>query len=116
MRPTAVRARPPAPRRRRSRTHQCPTTTAPDLCGSSCTSLQGDSANCGSCGHACTGGQTCQSGACACPTTQTLCGTTCVDSSTDSAHCGASCAACSGGTTCQGGQCLCPSGTMLCGG
>jgi hypothetical protein len=36
-------------------------------CGTSCFDLQNDSTNCGSCGHICTLGQTCSSGACSCP-------------------------------------------------
>src|SRR5208337_2754369 len=39
----------------------------PDNCNGSCTNLQNDSSNCGSCGTACTDqGTTCQSGSCAC--------------------------------------------------
>ena len=34
------------------------------LCGTSCTNLSGDIANCGSCGHACSSDQFCAAGAC----------------------------------------------------
>src|SRR5258708_34094590 len=74
---------------------QCPTTAAPDLCGTACTNKQTDNANCGSCGHACSGGQTCQAGAGACPATQKLCNGTCGDVlGTDVNNCGACGASC----------------------
>ena len=59
-------------------------------CAGACADLQIDSANCGSCGNACTGGKICQGGQCKCPSTQTSCGTpeVCVDLNIDNAHCG----------------------------
>ena len=93
--------------------------------------LQADSANCGSCGHACGAGVACQAGACACngPTSQP-CGTcnagtetrTCnadgtwnawsacsggANLQTDNANCGACGNSCAAGVTCQGGTCPC---------
>jgi large repetitive protein len=41
-----------------------PCSSGQALCGSVCTSLQTDPVNCGTCGSACTGGQTCQNGRC----------------------------------------------------
>src|SRR5579884_2970045 len=42
-----------------------PGCTAPRLmCGSVCTDISSDPANCGSCGHACAGGQNCNGGSC----------------------------------------------------
>jgi hypothetical protein len=77
----------------------CPTAnpTACDVLGS-------DPNNCGSCGNVCTGGETCQSGACKCPAGETLCGTTCVNEATDSNNCGACPHSCLGGA-CSDGQC-----------
>jgi hypothetical protein len=39
-----------------------------DVCGSACADLTSDETNCGSCGHTCTSGQSCVSGACKFPT------------------------------------------------
>jgi len=52
------------------------------------TNLRTDNMNCGACGNACAGGQSCVSGACACPAGQTLCGGACVDLRTNSTNCG----------------------------
>jgi hypothetical protein len=56
------------------------------------------------CGNACTGGQICQGGACACPEGETTCGGQCVAESDDANNCGACGHGCLGGT-CSGGQC-----------
>jgi hypothetical protein len=65
-----------------------------------------DTNHCGTCGHGCTGGETCQSGVCACASGQVLCGTppTCVDEQTDGNQCGACGHSCLGGA-CSGGLC-----------
>ena len=70
--------------------------------------------NCGGCGKACTGGKTCQNGACACPSGTTNCGGTCANLQSDNSHCGACGNACSGGSACKNGECGCPQGTIDC--
>jgi hypothetical protein len=65
---------------------------------------QTDSNNCGTCGHACSGGETCSGGSCACGGGTTLCGTTCVNLQTDGNNCGA-CGQVCNGTTCASGFC-----------
>jgi len=78
--------------------------------------LSGDVAHCGACGNACTGGRTCQSGACSaavCVTGWGNCNTAeadgCeVDLAQDPAHCGACgymCAAPHAAPACVGGAC-----------
>jgi hypothetical protein len=82
---------------------------------SACVDLLGDGANCGTCGHACTGGDVCKSGACAPPCTVglTACGGNCVDLQTDESHCGG-CAntPCAPGNICVGGTCVIDCGTL----
>ena len=106
-------------------------------CGSGssayCASTMTDNANCGACGVICGNGQTCQSGACACPAGealsndkccpagQTSCGGTCVNTQNDPNHCGAcsgASAVCTGGTVCSGGACQisCPGSQVNCDG
>ena len=77
-----------------------------------------DTANCGTCGHACTSTQICAAGVCACSSGQTLCGGTCVSTSTDNANCGTCGHACTTGQACTAGVCTstCASGTTLCSG
>ncbi len=82
----------------------CCGATTPDVCGTSCVDLQTNNSNCGTCGHACTSGNTCQAGVCACPTGQTDCGT-CVNLQTSKANCNACGTACPGTQTCSGGVC-----------
>jgi hypothetical protein len=74
-------------------------------CNGQCTSL-GTTQNCGACGNACSDGQTCQGGSCACPAGLTNCNGTCVDLTSDPGHCGAC------GTTCQVSQ-FCQSGSCI---
>jgi hypothetical protein len=72
----------------------CPVCTGTtSCCGSSCVDRMTDEANCGSCGHACTG------------STPICCGGSCVAS--DATHCGGACTAC-GGTSplCCGNTCV----------
>lgn len=91
-------------------------------CGSGCTDLQSDPANCGSCGYACPSGQVCLASVCmdfipvivttaetpACPKFTTACPfkgtTTCVDLNTDSNNCGYCGHVCTTGS-CSGGTC-----------
>jgi hypothetical protein len=82
---------------------------------STCVDPLTDAQHCGACGNACTGGQICDQGSCACPTGQTLCGDTCVDTQTSTDNCGGCGNACVGGQVCDGGDCACPSGQTLCG-
>jgi hypothetical protein len=86
------------------------------LCGAACANTQTDDANCGACATACTGGEHCTSGKCACAAGQTSCNGACVDTSSDENNCGMCGKACSGGQTCNAGMCACPSGQTLCGG
>jgi hypothetical protein len=89
------------------------------LCDGGC--VANDPHNCGTCGNSCSGGATCDAGACGCTPGAHDCGGTCV-SNAAVASCGtSSCAACpvpSGGSaTCDGTSCgtSCPGGTSLCG-
>jgi hypothetical protein len=88
--------------------------TGKSCCNGTCTSLTVDSANCGTCGHACpVSGATCTNGTCGCnPPKSALCGQdagvqgACADLTSDSHNCGA-CGAPCGGTTplCSNGAC-----------
>jgi hypothetical protein len=82
------------------------------LCGTSCTNLSADIANCGSCGHACASGEFCAGGAClAC---SPVCGAVCVDLAADHANCGSCGHACLASEACTSGACVTCS--TLCGG
>lgn len=69
-------------------------------CNGVCVDTQTSTLNCGACGIACLGGQTCTAGKCGCPETQAFCGGQCVNA--DRQHCGASCAQCQGDEICVG--------------
>ena len=86
------------------------------MCTGACVNTQTDNSNCGACGTACAGGQSCAAGACACPMGQIFCGGRCVNPLTDNANCGACGTACSGGQSCTNGTCACPGGGASCGG
>ena len=47
-------------------------------CGKQCLNLSTDSANCGACGNACSGGQTCSGGVCTCPADQSFINGSCI--------------------------------------
>jgi hypothetical protein len=81
-----------------------------------CANLQSDAQHCGSCGTACTGGQICDQGSCACPSGQILCGDRCVDTLSNLQNCGTCGNACVGGQVCASGSCECPAGQTLCDG
>lgn len=57
------------------------------------------------CSPACTGGQICVDGGCACPSYQSLCDGQCIPTSADPSNCGECGNACTGGTACSGGEC-----------
>jgi hypothetical protein len=82
------------------------------LCGTSCSNLSGDVANCGSCGNACAPDQFCAGGACL--PCSPVCGGACVDLTADDANCGSCGHACLAGEACTSGACA-PCATV-CGG
>lgn len=72
------------------------------VCGANpCVDLTSDSTNCGACGTACAGGQTCQASACKCPQDKAFCGNQCVAASRMA--CGATCSACLADEVCNQG-------------
>jgi hypothetical protein len=92
----------------------CPCPRGQYQCDGTCIDVQNDDSNCGSCGNACSGEQTCQSGVCACPDAgQTYCSQSgaCTDLSNDYHNCGSCGNACSiEGQTCVNGVCQCGGG------
>src|SRR5207248_2440580 len=77
-------------------------------CAGKCVDLKTDSANCGACNTACSGGQVCNIGSCSvtCRTGTTNCSGGCVDEQTDPAHCGDCTHACAAGQKCSSGACV----------
>lgn len=74
-----------------------------EMCGTECVNLA-TTANCGSCGNACTNpGEICASDACACPQGDLLCDTGCADPQLSPANCGACGNLCD--VACSAGQC-----------
>ena len=73
------------------------------LCAGSCVDTTTNLDNCGTCGNACTTGQSCSAGVCGtgsgCSTGDTSCGGICTDLTSDPDNCG-SC-----GNICPGGSC-----------
>jgi hypothetical protein len=93
-------------------------TCSKTLCNGACIDTQSDTANCGACGHACSGATPyCQSGQCTCPSPYTVCGNQCVPLDGSPDNCGACGNKCTGGTACAGGKCVClGSNQQLCSG
>ncbi len=89
------------------------------VCGTACTVIARDPANCGACGTACKQGEVCSAGKCAtsCGGGSTQCGSSCVNTSTDGANCGNCSIACKQGEVCSAGKCAtsCGGGTQQCG-
>lgn len=93
-------------------------------CGSGCTSLASDPANCGTCGHACRADEVCEQFTCApsCSsdnTGETNCARSCVHTSTDTHNCGTCGNRCADDMVCAGpfgGACVCPGNQHSCGG
>ncbi len=75
-----------------------------------------NTAHCGGCNMACTGGRPCISGMCGCSGGLTLCSDACVNTATDGMNCGMCGTVCTGGRTCVSSVCQCPSGLTFCGG
>lgn len=71
-------------------------------CSGVCKDLDWDYLNCGACGNKCTGGTTCQDGACLpCPSGTWNCTTQCADFKTDENNCGGCNVKCDPGETCH---------------
>jgi hypothetical protein len=83
----------------------CTSGVTPMLCPpDGCTDLSVDPLHCGSCGNACTSGQTCQSGVC-CGGGTTNCGGSCVNFQNDEQNCGGCGLACPSTDVCVNGGC-----------
>ncbi len=81
------------------------TTCSYTVCGNLCVDTSMDDSNCGSCGHACSGGTTCSNSTCQCSGGMTLCTSGCTDTNSDNANCGSCGNACTGTSTCSNGTC-----------
>ncbi len=72
-------------------------------CNGMCKNLAFDNANCGTCGHACPNGQSCNNSQCGgggCMGNQIMCNNVCTDVTSDSNNCGMC------GKVCQTGSCV----------
>ncbi len=83
------------------------------FCGTSCSNLSEDVANCGSCGHACASDEFCASGSCT--LCSPVCAGACVDLTGDTANCGSCGHACLATEVCTSSACVaCPSSCGQC--
>ena len=73
------------------------------MCSGQCVDVTTSTLNCGACGVACLGGQTCEASACKCPVGQAFCGGQCV--SADRQHCGPTCSVCPADQICGATSC-----------
>ncbi|MFT3922180.1 MAG: MopE-related protein [Myxococcales bacterium] len=105
--------------------HQCSDGTCECLPGlvectaGACSDLDTDPQHCGTCGHGCPAGASCDAGNCVCPAGGELCDGACQLPdwfASNALHCGDCAHACSGGQTCQAGACACPGGLTMCNG
>lgn len=95
------------------------------MCGATCTSVQSDVANCGSCGNRCASGQSCSGGSCTggtttCTSPQQRCGDVCINVQSDATNCGSCGNRCASGQSCSNGACTggtttCASPRVMCG-
>jgi len=77
-----------------------------NLCNGKCPNYGSDSKNCGSCGHACSGGMTCSQGLCNnCLAPKVLCNGTCTSLLADANNCGTCGRVCLNGLKCFQGKC-----------
>jgi len=76
-------------------------------CGGTCTNLQTDVYNCGSCGSVVAPGHTCQAGAItlSCQAGLANCGGFCINVQTDAVNCGSCGSFCGAGKTCSNSVC-----------
>lgn len=70
-------------------------------CNGQCVDLKTNTLNCGACGIACLGGQTCTEGKCVCPSDKAFCNGSCVAATRKA--CGPTCAECAADQICQDG-------------
>ena len=96
-----------------------PTCAAPAMmCGATCTNVETDNANCGTCGNKCDSGKVCSGGQCSLTCgSLTTCGQDggapyCANTKTDNANCGACGNACPSGKVCDNGQCSLTCGSL----
>jgi hypothetical protein len=83
---------------------------------SDCSNTQTDPFNCGECGHACTQGQFCQSGSCACTPPYAACGPNCLNLQGDPNNCGSCGNVCPPTANfCSNGACSATCGQTQCG-
>ncbi|HVJ90128.1 MAG TPA: LamG-like jellyroll fold domain-containing protein [Labilithrix sp.] len=87
-------------------------------CSGICRDLLTDTANCGACGNACTGGTVCDQGTCAatCSTGLTSCNGACVNLASDTSHCGSCGTTCKATERCNASKCeqVCADGQAIC--
>ncbi len=89
-------------------------------CSGACVDTQSDVSNCGTCGNACSSGESCNAGECgvSCTNGGSICGASCTDLDVDPANCGGCGTSCAAGQVCSKGACAvtCATGYAVCGG